>query len=161
VADVAFGVALLALVAAIAAVDWRRQIIPDELNLLLALFGLAYRWVDGNGFPAAALLSGIAASCALWAFSVGFQRIRGIVGLGLGDVKMAGAAAIWISPWNLPILLFSACLSALAVAALTALAGTRIGRVTRLPFGPFIGLGLVITWAIERTNLPSLAPNVG
>jgi leader peptidase (prepilin peptidase) / N-methyltransferase len=161
VADVVFGLALLALVGAIAAIDWRRQIIPDELNLLLALSGLAYRWLDGNGFPVTALLSGVAASCALWAFSVGFQRLRGMVGLGLGDVKMAGAAAIWISPWNLPILLMSACLSALAVAALIALTGTRIGRLTRVPFGPFIGLGLVITFAIERTNLPSLAPTVG
>jgi prepilin signal peptidase PulO-like enzyme (type II secretory pathway) len=161
VIDVAFGLVLLALLAAMAAIDWRRQIIPDELNAALALCGLAFRWLSDGGLPVAALLCGIATFLALWAFSAAFRRLRGMVGLGFGDVKMAGAAAIWISPWNLPILLLSACVAALVFAALAAVAGRSLGRLTRITFGPFIGLGLVITWMLERTNLPTLAPAIG
>ena len=159
--DVLFGVTLLALVAAIAVVDWRHQIIPDELNALLALSGLARQWLAADGAPVAALLSGAAAFLALWAFSAGFRRVRGLVGLGFGDVKMAGAAAIWVSPWNLPLLLLAACIAAFAFAALAVLGGRRFGRLTRIPFGPFIGIGLVITWTLEQANLPTLAPTVG
>jgi prepilin signal peptidase PulO-like enzyme (type II secretory pathway) len=158
-ADPVFGTALLALLAAIAVVDFDRQLIPDPLNLLLAGLGLAYQAASGRGPSVAAVAWAAVLVVALWGLRAGYRRCRGVVGLGLGDVKMAGASALWISPWNLPILLIAACLSALLFVALRALAGEPAGRRTRIPFGPFIGAGLMLTWLLEISGLPTLVPD--
>lgn len=157
--DPLFGVALLATLAAIAALDFDRQVIPDRLNLLLAGLGLAYQLAIGRTFPAAAIAWGAVVVAALWGLRAGYRRYRGVVGLGLGDVKMAGAAALWISPWNLPILLVVACLAALGFVAVRTMAGKPAGRQTPFPFGPFIGAGLMLTWLLEVSGLPTLAPD--
>ncbi len=87
-----------------------------------------------------------------------FRHLRGTAGLGLGDVKMAGAAALWVAPWNLPLLLMLACLAALLAVAIVILSGRRLDRLTRIPFGPFIGLGLVVVWTLEASDVPTLVP---
>ena len=153
----AFGAVLLGLVIAIAAVDARRLIIPDGLNAMLALAGLAWQTVRPDGAPLVGLVAGAAVFLALWGFAAGFRRLRGVTGLGFGDVKMAGAAALWVSPWNLPILFIAGCAAALVTVAVLG----RTARAGRVPFGPFIGLGLLLTWGLERSGLPTLVPAVG
>jgi prepilin signal peptidase PulO-like enzyme (type II secretory pathway) len=154
----AFGLALVALVAAITAVDVDRRVIPDPLNVALAALGLAWQALRHQAPPLQAALAAAAVFLFLWAIAAGFRRVRGVVGLGLGDVKMAAAAATWISPWNLPLLLFAACCTALVAVGIAALAGRRADRGTRIPFGPFIGLGLMLVWGLEVAGLPTLVP---
>ena len=72
-----------------------------------------------------------------------------------------GIDALWISPWNLAIFLMAACLSALLYVAVLAAAGERPARDTAIPFGPFIAAGLMLTWLLEISGLPTLAPNGG
>ena len=80
-------------------------------------------------------------------------------GLGLGDVKMAGAAALWFSPWNLPLFLFVACASALGYIAVRALAKGRLDRAERVAFGPFLGVGLWVTFILERSGFATFIPD--
>ena len=157
--ELGFGAALLALVAAIAAFDIAWRIIPDALNLGLAVVGLGFQASVAGAFPVVPLAWAGVVLGLFWGFRAGFHRWRGVVGLGLGDVKLAGAAAIWIEPWNLPLLVLAACLLALGFVGLAAAAGRPPDRRTRIPFGPFLGAGLVLTWALERSGLPTLAPS--
>lgn len=157
----AFAVLLAAVLAAIARADFARLVIPDRLNLALAALGLAWQAVRLQALPLAALVAAAGVFAALWLIAAGFRRWRGRTGLGLGDVKMAAAAATWISPWNLPLLFMLACGAALAFVAIAAIGGRPAGRETRVPFGPFIGLGLAATWGLEVLGLPTLVPGSG
>ena len=128
----------------VAIIDLRRRIIPDGLNLALLLAGLA---VVGVQDPCPAIVLGRGAEAGLafalcWSLRALYGRLRGRTGLGLGDVKFLGAATAWTGLAQLPILILIASGTALAALGLAALAGRRIGATTRLPFGPFLALGL-------------------
>ncbi|MCJ2012632.1 prepilin peptidase [Methylobacterium sp. J-076] len=135
---------LLPLTVPVAVIDLRRRIIPDGLNLALLAAGLglaAYRAPD----PQAVLLriAEVAVAFGLfWSVRALHARLRGRIGLGLGDVKFLAAATAWTGLAQVPLLILVASLAALAGAGLAALVGRRIGRATRLPFGPFLALGL-------------------
>ena len=69
----------------LAAVDIEAGIIPDKVLIVLAPLGLAYQFALGDalaGLAGGALAGGVAAVVRL-----GFLRLRGREGLGLGDVK--------------------------------------------------------------------------
>ena len=156
--DLVFGVALFAVLAAMAIADFRTMLIPDKLNIALAGLGLAYQSVVIKSPPVTAIFFSIVVFVLFWLVRIGYRQLRGAAGLGLGDVKMAGASALWISPWNLPIFLLIACFSALLFVLLSACRGGGLDRQARIPFGPFVGLGLAVTWILERTDIPTLIP---
>ena len=152
----------LPITVAVAVIDGRRRIIPNRLNFALLGLGLAVaagRALDGNSsavswavssavFSAvvSALAQGLAtaglAFAALWAVRAAHARLRGRVGLGLGDVKFIAAGAAWTGLAGLPAMILAASVLALAVLAVAALRGRSIDGATRLPFGPFLAVGL-------------------
>ncbi len=128
----------------VALIDLRRRIIPDRLNLALLAAGLL---VTGLREPDPVVLASRLGEAALaygllWALRAVHARLRGRIGLGLGDVKFLAGATAWTGLPGLPVVILAASLSALAGLALARLAGGRIGPETRLPFGPFLALGL-------------------
>ncbi|KAB1079962.1 prepilin peptidase [Methylobacterium soli] len=136
----------------IALIDLRRQIIPDRLNLALLGLGLGLAGLRAAQAPLAALAEGLAgaglAAALLWGLRAAYGAWRGRTGLGLGDVKFVGAATAWIGLSGLPLMIFAASGSALVLIGLAALRGRTIGAATRLPFGPFLALGLhAALWA--------------
>ncbi|TPK59260.1 prepilin peptidase [Mesorhizobium sp. B2-4-19] len=143
-------VALAAVLAAISITDFRRQIIPDGLNLALAGIGLSYQLAaDAEGVPVQILFAA-ATFAAAWLLRRGHFLMTGRIGLGLGDVKMLTAASCWISPLLLPVLLFIASASALLfVGGQVVATGPAAARV-RVAFGPFIAIGLGASWALEQ-----------
>ena len=156
--EVLAGTVLALLLAAIAREDLRSRRIPDPLSLALGLSGaLAATLAEGH-LPLDRALAGLAAAGLLWTVGAAFRRARGVRGLGLGDVKMTAAAALWIQPWNLPLFLAAACLAALLAVGGAILSGRPPGRRTRIPFGPFLGLGLMLVWSLETAGAPTLAP---
>lgn len=145
-----FGIALSAILAAIVWIDFRRLVIPDALNLALAATGLVYQASVSPDFFWVQAAVGAAVLILFWlirrAHTAGTRRI----GLGLGDVKMAGASAIWLSPWNLPLFVFAASFSALIFAVGRHLLRKDLTAATRQPFGPFLSAGLFLTWLGEQ-----------
>ena len=159
--DFAFAAALVAILAWIAIVDFRDLIIPDALNIALAAVGLAYAALDQRAFPGGQVAFALLTLAGFWLVRAGFQRFRGVAGLGLGDVKMAGAAAFWFSPWNAPLFLFATAFSALVFVASKSLTMRRVDKHSRIPFGPFLGFGLFVTWALERSAWQTFIPDRG
>ncbi|CAN7411633.1 prepilin peptidase [Mesorhizobium sp. LjRoot246] len=143
-------IALAIVLAAISIADFRRQIIPDRLNLALAGIGLAYQMAtDLDGLPVR-LLFVAATFAAAWLIRRGHFLMTGRIGLGLGDVKMLAAAACWISPLLLPVLLFIASASALLFVGGQVVATGPASAKARVAFGPFIAIGLGCSWALEQ-----------
>src|SRR5260370_24877376 len=103
----AWGAGLAVLMIAIAAVDARRFIIPDELTAAALALGLAYAAVEDSEVWAQALawavLRGVVPALAFPGVRAGYRRWRGREGLGLGDVQLAGVAGVWLDWPTIPI----------------------------------------------------------
>ena len=121
-------------------------IIPDGASAGIAALGLANTvvsaWDAGADRGDAALAGVEAASSGALAFSlfwsIGwcFRRFGQREALGFGDVKLAGALAIWLAPADAALALEVAALAAIAVL----MVGPRAGplRDTAIPFGAFM-----------------------
>jgi leader peptidase (prepilin peptidase) / N-methyltransferase len=147
--------ALLYLASALLAwIDLRRGIIPDWLNLAIAIIGLA-RAVFLDGWTAAfgAGCEGLLVGAVVWLLRRLYFMLRKFQGLGLGDVKLLAASGIWVGVAGVPMQLLIASLAALATAGIFQIAGRTMTRQTSLPFGPFLALGLLITLALRQEGL--------
>jgi leader peptidase (prepilin peptidase)/N-methyltransferase len=135
-------------------IDFRQGIIPDWLNLAIAILGVI-RVAAIGGWPLVAELVVEAALVggAIWLLRWLYFRLRKTQGLGLGDVKLLAASAIWIGLAGIPVQLLVAALSALAVALALHLLGARMTRHTALPFGPFLALGLLVAILLQQGDV--------
>ena len=146
----AAGAALAALAAMIAYVDLRRFIIPDAVSVAAFAVGLAAVCLasDGSYGPAVAraLLRAGVTSGVFFAFRAGYRAFRGREGMGLGDVKLAGVAGVWLGWSDLPIAVEIAAVCALASVMGARLFGRNFGPADKLPFGFFFAPAIWICW---------------
>lgn len=151
----AFGAALFVLTLAIAIIDWKQLVIPDWLNASVLALGLVQAAAladDGLRWSAVAeaLARGVTFGAVLLAVRATYLWARGREGLGLGDVKLAGAGGLWVGWTMLPVVIEIAALSALAVFLLAPrLAGKPAQWDVRLPFGSFLAPAIWGAWLIE------------
>jgi leader peptidase (prepilin peptidase)/N-methyltransferase len=131
------------IVLTLAACDIRARVLPDSLVLGLGVGGLLVALPVGLPDHAIGAAAGFA---ALYGVRALHKAVRGVEGLGLGDVKLAGAAGAWVGWQGLPSLVALAAGAGLIAAGLLILLGHRVDRGTEIPFGPFLALGLWMTW---------------
>jgi prepilin peptidase CpaA len=98
--NVGFTLALLGLLAAIllwiAVVDVRTYTISDGLNLTIALLAPIYWWSAGVPlWPDAAIRVGVGVAVFLLFAGAFYLNV-----MGGGDVKLAGALALWFTPYE-------------------------------------------------------------
>jgi leader peptidase (prepilin peptidase)/N-methyltransferase len=110
-----------------------------------ALFASPDDWraVLQNHLAAAAIAAG-----ALYLVRLAYRNMRGIEGLGLGDVKLAAAAGAWLGLAPLPATLLLAAGAALAAVLLQALRPreAKVTAQTPVPFGSFLAPSIMIVW---------------
>lgn len=126
----------------LAVLDARHFWLPDALTLPLAFLGLtlgpyATGMSMADSWIGAALGYGL-----LMAISLGYRRLRGRDGLGLGDAKLLGAIGAWTGWQALPLILLFASTGGLLWALMLALRGRNVDRHMRLPLGTFLCLAV-------------------
>lgn len=116
-------------------VDLKHQILPDSINIYLALLFLlvslftqvwTYWFIGGAiglGFPL--LVSWI------------FYQLKGEVGLGGGDIKLFGALGLYLGPIGIMQNIFLSCFLG-ALIGIILITTKVIRRENPIPFGPFI-----------------------
>lgn len=116
-------------------IDVKVQILPDVINIFLGVVFLAYAinfysynfWLLGAGvgyfFP--------------YLVSYGFKKLRGLDGLGLGDVKLFGVLGIMLGPLGIVQNIFMSCMLG-TIVFLILIPVFKLNRETKVPFGPFI-----------------------
>jgi leader peptidase (prepilin peptidase) / N-methyltransferase len=152
------GAGLALVVIAIAVIDARYFIIPNELSA--AAFGLAlvnaavqmpHAMWEAVGI---ALLRAVALGLLFLGLRAVYRRVRGRDGIGLGDVKLAAVAGAWLDWLTLPIVIEIAALAAIAVYGLRHYAGGRgFDPALKFPFGLFLAPSIWLGWLIEATLL--------
>jgi leader peptidase (prepilin peptidase)/N-methyltransferase len=83
-----------------------------------------------------------------FAFRAGYRALRGVEGMGLGDVKLAAVAGVWLDWAFLPIVVEIAALSALAAALYAHFRGDGFDPKARRAFGAFFAPAIWICWAL-------------
>jgi leader peptidase (prepilin peptidase)/N-methyltransferase len=154
------GAALALDVLAIAAIDARYFIIPDELTLAALALGVVNagletwpdEWSAILQTIGVALLRGAVLAVCFSALRALYARVRGREGIGFGDVKLAGAAGVWLAWTTIPVAIEIAALAALAVYVVRQFAGGRVMSATaRMPFGLFLAPAIWLGWLLEQT----------
>jgi leader peptidase (prepilin peptidase)/N-methyltransferase len=148
------GAGLALIVLAIAAIDARFFIIPNELSaagFALALVNAAILAPHAMGEAIAlAALRGAVLALMFLGLRALYRRVRGREGIGLGDVKLAGVAGAWLGWMTIPIAIEIAALSALAVYGLRHHAGGRqFDAALKFPFGLFLAPSIWLCWLLE------------
>ena len=123
----------------VAYVDFRRKIILDEVLILLLSAGLVYTGIFGNTWSES-LLGAVTGSGLL-----GLLYLMSRGGMGLGDVKFAGVLGIWTGFPGIVVNLYLAFFLGGTVALLLC-ALHKANRKTRLPFGPCLCAGAVLSF---------------
>ena len=152
-----FGAALALIAIAIAVIDARYFIIPNELSAACFALALAYAaTTEAQPLQAVffALLRGAVLALLFLGLRELYRRLRGRDGLGLGDVKLAGCAGAWLSWLAIPIAIEIAALAAIAVIAVRHYAGGRpLDAALKFPFGLFLASSIWLGWLIDVTLL--------
>jgi leader peptidase (prepilin peptidase)/N-methyltransferase len=149
------GAYLLTAMLLIMVIDSRQFLIPDALSLPAIVIGLAYAVASSAGEAVDILLDRLAAVMIAGGIFYGlrhfYMRVRGVEGLGLGDVKLAMAAGAWVGLSALPNTCLLATLSALLAVIFRAVfrRSGEIGMKTAIPFGSFIAPSIVAVWLYE------------
>ena len=138
-----FGLSLVAM----SAVDLERQIIPNRLVygtlvVMVPLFVVAAAVDDRWGLLARAAIAGAVAFVAFLVVHLAVPR-----GMGFGDVRLAGVigfATGWLGLGHAFVGFFTAFVLG-AVVGIGAMVVSGAGRKTRIPFGPFLAAGAVVT----------------
>jgi leader peptidase (prepilin peptidase)/N-methyltransferase len=149
--DALFGALLAAMVLHIAAVDVERFEIPDLANLAILLVGLAWQASELKIEDVlAAIVRCFVAGGLLFAVRLAYRRFRGIEGLGLGDVKLAGAGATWLA-WSQMWFALSIAVGAAMMLVLVRniFLRERIVRDAAIPFGAFLAPAIWIAWILQ------------
>jgi leader peptidase (prepilin peptidase)/N-methyltransferase len=123
-------------------IDLQHRILPNVITLP----GIAAGFVASVFLPPGWLSSAIgivAGGGILFAIAEAYYRLRGIEGLGMGDVKMLamiGAVLGW------PLMLLTLVLASFAgsVVGVGLMASGRGGMQAALPFGTFLALGALV-----------------
>ena len=119
--------------------DLEHYIIPDQIQIWLGMLGIIY--VLNLNVPVVPAFIGAFAGFAFgYILCVGYPMLRGIEGLGFGDVKFFAVAGIWLG-WKdlIPFFILSGVLG-----VVLALIWRALGRGKYFPFGPALGISLLL-----------------
>jgi leader peptidase (prepilin peptidase)/N-methyltransferase len=159
-----FGASLLAL----GMIDWEHFILPDRFTYPLLVFGFLlaalipehfglFHW-QGT-FPAGrvggvwhALLGALIGGAGLWLIGIAGKAVFKKEAMGMGDVKMMAAVGAW-QGWQVVLLsIFSGAFLA-SLAGITLIVIKKVKWGSRIPFGPYLALGSLITLFFGRRIL--------
>ena len=147
-------------------VDFDHRFIPDEVSLPGILVGLAASFLPEGVTPLDALVGVLVGGGVLWLVAWSYERLTGIEGMGLGDVKLLALIGAFLGWQAIPVVLIVASVTGsfagLAVIATRSWRAAarrivrrhgvlalgpflrRAARRTEIPFGPFLALGALL-----------------
>lgn len=137
---------VVAVLVALAGIDWDTTLLPDSLTLPLLWAGLVASALNWTIPLASAVWGAIAGYLSLWTVYWVFKKTTGKEGMGYGDFKLLAALGAWLgAQMILPIVLAASMIGAVVGIGMKLQGGLREGRY--VPFGPFLagaGIGVML-----------------
>lgn len=124
-------------------IDIEHQIIPDSLTYILIILTIVNTFIFDQSHLFTSLFSGFLASAFLMFINI-FTKGKG---MGLGDVKFAIFGGMFVGLDKMPIWLLLSFLTGAILGSILMLFG-KAGLKTKIAFGPFLILGLLLTMTL-------------
>lgn len=133
---------VLLLLIPITIIDLQHYIIPDELTITFLIVALVASFMPGDTTPFKAVLGVLAGGGSLYAIGwIGKIVFRKGEAMGGGDIKLlAMLGALWGPKTALLTIFFGSLYGTLGAIVLLSL--RRLNSDHRIPFGPFLALGV-------------------
>lgn len=128
------------------AVDLLAYRLPDVVTLPLIAAGLLLSLALPIRDPVGHMAGAAIGFAALFGISVGYLRVRGREGLGLGDAKLAAAAGAWLGWRPLPWVLLVACAAGFIAIGIGVMVRGKRAMQEEIAFGVPLCLGFWIVW---------------
>lgn len=123
-------------------IDLQHHILPNVITLPGIVIGLVLSvWLPPGWV--AALLGTIIGGGILFAIAETYVRVRGVEGLGMGDVKMLAMIGAFLG-WQLAFLTLVLASLAGSIVGVAVIASGRGGMKFALPFGTFLSVGAIV-----------------
>jgi leader peptidase (prepilin peptidase)/N-methyltransferase len=136
--DLVLELPFVAALIALAAIDFDHKLLPNKIVYPLAAYGLIATLLVDQGDLVENLISGAAAFAFLFAAVVAYPR-----GMGMGDVKLAGAMGLYLGLSIIPAMLVAFLSGSLVGVVILAREGAA-ARKKAVPFGVFLALGGIV-----------------
>ena len=134
----AFGCAMIVLFV----IDLQHRILPNAITVPGAVIGLVISVFLPPGWVSS-LIGVLIGGGLLFAIGETYYRVRGVDGLGMGDVKMLAMIGAFLG-WQLALVTLMLASFGGAVLGIGLLATGRGGMQAALPFGTFLAVGAAI-----------------
>jgi leader peptidase (prepilin peptidase)/N-methyltransferase len=121
------------------AIDLRHHILPNAITLPGIVIGFALSFVLPPGWLAS-LIGLLVGGGILFAIGEAYYRVRGIEGLGMGDVKMLAMIGAFLG-WKLMLVTLVLASFAGSLVGVGVMLAGRGGMTFALPFGTFLAVG--------------------
>jgi leader peptidase (prepilin peptidase)/N-methyltransferase len=132
----AFVYAFLMALLAVTMIDWDHRIIPDEISLPFIAIGIAWAFVDPSLGVVSSAAGALVGGGSLWAVGAIYRRMRGIEGMGGGDVKLMAMIGAWLGiGLVLPVIVFASFFGSIYGVSLMRKGGDAR---TEVAFGSFL-----------------------
>lgn len=128
-------------------IDFKHQLLPDDLTLPLLWLGLAVALWGPFADLSSAVIGAMAGYLSLWSIYQAFRLLTGKEGMGHGDFKLLAALGAWTGWQSLvAIVLLSSLVGAVVGVALILFRGRD--RQVPMPFGPFLAAAgwIMLLW---------------
>ncbi len=134
---------VMAMLVALAGIDWDTTLLPDNLTFPLLWAGLLASVLGWTIPLSQATWGAIAGYLSLWSVYWLFKLTTGKEGMGYGDFKLLAALGAWLG-WQmiLPIVLGASVIGAIVGIGMKMSSSLREGRY--VPFGPFLAAGGIV-----------------
>lgn len=125
--------------------DFETFEIPDLASIWLFLTGIGASIWFGTDW-AVALFGAAVWFVIFWTVHVAFRLLRGVDGLGFGDVKLVVGLSLWCGPVETVFVVLAASLSGLIALTLLSLRATEDNQENGVAFAPFLCLSAWVIW---------------
>ncbi len=139
---------LAGLLVALSVVDLKTFRLPNVLTYTLIGTGLVEGWIRFGGLPDGVwggftdrVIGALVGYLVFVAVEKGFKQITGKDGMGRGDAKLLAGGGAWCGWMVLPYIVMIASFMGLVAALFPSFRKTG-----RMPFGPFLALGIISVW---------------
>jgi leader peptidase (prepilin peptidase)/N-methyltransferase len=136
--DLVLELPFVAALIALAAIDFDHKILPNKIVYPLAAYGVIATLLVDRDDLVENLIAGASAFAFLLVAVIAYPR-----GMGMGDVKLAGAMGLYLGLSIIPALLAAFLSGSLVGVVILAREGAA-GRKKAVPFGVFLALGGIV-----------------
>lgn len=135
-------------------IDLEHKIIPNTLTYSLALLGVILNFINLNFYNAiyTIFFGALIGGGPIFLLMYLYKKIRGVDGMGMGDIKLFIVLGIWLGWLNCLLIIFISAM----IGSFVGIVGILIKKVEsqqQLPFGPFIIISTLLVYLSNQKLL--------